>query len=719
MSALWSPYALDVGGQPYALSAPPALRAIGGQLTAVQAAMAQDAFARFCSAQRYSLVPNPSEISRLPDGTAYRIDVVGVQAIMQVWPAAAQGEEVRGAVYLGGFGPVTKFTFARKNGIVTYKTEDSSLPAHNRWYVYGLPPYGWGFPGHVNNLTVTGVFGDKDYYFYVGEVGIVNNKGTLRQVVGIGSGFGYPRLYQGLGYVLFRVTLDSITQDDGTVVFTAPEGASLTNVSIHPREAKVTFDVVPVRDYLDKTGFIALGYAEPSWNRGPGATATYLSTLRPVRLPTYPITKKELSLQPDGKWAESLSEVVPPAIDPADAPQGFDFKVTDYTLSRLYQVEGVVNIHRNESFTSISSDSGGPETGGTCFLEASYHYEIDNIAVKTFDSAGQVVTVSQGLERGIDFSAQVDLQFPDTFVSHAKTHSSTSVSREWYEIDGRRLYTTDAEVSWAMSSTGVPAASEEGATFAGYGAYEGSARLHVKCQRRNVLRYDPEMKFACYIEEQAFEYLWEPSASCAMLYGSGENMEPYPGVPLEGSDEMVPVPEPVLDLVMTLDGVEVLRERIGINSSYILRTDMIPVTSAYLQPQVDALPPEFITLEEYRRRIRILLCSNYQCEIHRAVVSQTSDTTIRENYIRMTPSLYSSDRFKQLDDYFLRQGAFQALPEMLRTAYIHDGATTAAVMTVWPDDSRISFEGSAYVVTKDGVTKHPLLPGQDQSLTGT
>lgn len=86
MSALWSPYAFDVGGQPYALSAPPALRAIGGQITAVQAAMAQDAFARFCNAQRYSLVPNPSEIGRLPDGTAYRIDVVGVQAIMQVWP---------------------------------------------------------------------------------------------------------------------------------------------------------------------------------------------------------------------------------------------------------------------------------------------------------------------------------------------------------------------------------------------------------------------------------------------------------------------------------------------------------------------------------------------------------------------------------------------------------------------------------------------------------
>ncbi|MFZ7321394.1 hypothetical protein ACLSZO_17455, partial [Comamonas jiangduensis] len=69
MSALWSPYAFDVGGQPYALSAPPALRAIGGQLTAVQAAMAQDVFVRFCNAQRYSLVPNPSEIGSLPDGT--------------------------------------------------------------------------------------------------------------------------------------------------------------------------------------------------------------------------------------------------------------------------------------------------------------------------------------------------------------------------------------------------------------------------------------------------------------------------------------------------------------------------------------------------------------------------------------------------------------------------------------------------------------------------
>ncbi|WP_284214915.1 hypothetical protein [Comamonas jiangduensis] len=98
MSALWSPYAFDVGGQPYALSAPPALRAIGGQLTAVQAAMAQDVFVRFCNAQRYSLVPNPSEIGSLPDGTAYRIDVVGVQAIMQVWPSPSVSEEQSGGI---------------------------------------------------------------------------------------------------------------------------------------------------------------------------------------------------------------------------------------------------------------------------------------------------------------------------------------------------------------------------------------------------------------------------------------------------------------------------------------------------------------------------------------------------------------------------------------------------------------------------------------------
>lgn len=98
MTGLWNPHSFDVGGQPYALSAPPALRAIGGQLTAAQAAMAQDAFVRFCAAQRYSLVPNPSESGRLPDGTAYRIDVVGVQAIMQVWPVGATSPSKSGIV---------------------------------------------------------------------------------------------------------------------------------------------------------------------------------------------------------------------------------------------------------------------------------------------------------------------------------------------------------------------------------------------------------------------------------------------------------------------------------------------------------------------------------------------------------------------------------------------------------------------------------------------
>lgn len=102
MTGLWNPHAFDVGGQPYALSAPPALRAIGGPLTAAQAAMAQDVFAQFCNAQRYSLVPNPSESGRLPDGTAYRIDVVGVQAIMQVWPVGpVQDQAVQSGILFG------------------------------------------------------------------------------------------------------------------------------------------------------------------------------------------------------------------------------------------------------------------------------------------------------------------------------------------------------------------------------------------------------------------------------------------------------------------------------------------------------------------------------------------------------------------------------------------------------------------------------------------
>lgn len=119
MSQLWSPFAYDVGGAPHAAAATPELRAYG-QLTAVQAAAAQDVFARFCQTARNSMVPNPTEWGNLPDGTPYRIDRIGVQTIMQVWPDAAPSEVIRSGFLLQHYGAVP----AKANYLLDVEVKD-------------------------------------------------------------------------------------------------------------------------------------------------------------------------------------------------------------------------------------------------------------------------------------------------------------------------------------------------------------------------------------------------------------------------------------------------------------------------------------------------------------------------------------------------------------------------------------------------------------------
>lgn len=103
--SLWNPYAFTPTGQPVAPVAPPALRVIDGQATAQQLAHAQDAFYRFCASTRLSAVPNPVETGRLPDGTQYRIVVVGPQTIMEIWPGKAAAPTRGGiVVFYAGVG---------------------------------------------------------------------------------------------------------------------------------------------------------------------------------------------------------------------------------------------------------------------------------------------------------------------------------------------------------------------------------------------------------------------------------------------------------------------------------------------------------------------------------------------------------------------------------------------------------------------------------------
>ena len=90
--SLWNPFAFTPTGQAMAPVAPPALRVIDGQATAQQLAHAQDAYYRFCASARLSAVPNPTEIGALPDGSRYRIVVVGSLATMEVWPVGSAAE---------------------------------------------------------------------------------------------------------------------------------------------------------------------------------------------------------------------------------------------------------------------------------------------------------------------------------------------------------------------------------------------------------------------------------------------------------------------------------------------------------------------------------------------------------------------------------------------------------------------------------------------------
>lgn len=87
MSGIWNPFAFGVTGQPVAPQTN-ALRVYGAEPSKEQLAMAQHAFAQFCSTSRLSAVPNPMEQGWLPDGSKYRTVTVGNMRVMEVWTEA-------------------------------------------------------------------------------------------------------------------------------------------------------------------------------------------------------------------------------------------------------------------------------------------------------------------------------------------------------------------------------------------------------------------------------------------------------------------------------------------------------------------------------------------------------------------------------------------------------------------------------------------------------
>lgn len=82
MSNIWNPHAFGVTGQPVGPQVN-TLRVYGAEPTKEQLAMAQQTFAKFCMTERLSFAPNQTQQGFLPDGSKYRIVVVGNTRIME------------------------------------------------------------------------------------------------------------------------------------------------------------------------------------------------------------------------------------------------------------------------------------------------------------------------------------------------------------------------------------------------------------------------------------------------------------------------------------------------------------------------------------------------------------------------------------------------------------------------------------------------------------
>ena len=89
MMKLPDPMAFDVLGRPVAPTAAPVLRIIGGEASEGQISAARYAFQRHLMHARLSVVPNPVEQGRLPDGAIYKIITVGSVRTMLIWPDSA------------------------------------------------------------------------------------------------------------------------------------------------------------------------------------------------------------------------------------------------------------------------------------------------------------------------------------------------------------------------------------------------------------------------------------------------------------------------------------------------------------------------------------------------------------------------------------------------------------------------------------------------------
>lgn len=130
--SIWNAYGFDLLGRPVDARAPDALRVVG-QASAPQLAMAQDAFASYCMRVRSSVVPNPTEIGRLPDGSPYRIVTVGNSTVMEIHPRTEEVDDdsIRGILATHTVGDVSRAWLITPGG--KFRAPD------NTWKIKQLP----------------------------------------------------------------------------------------------------------------------------------------------------------------------------------------------------------------------------------------------------------------------------------------------------------------------------------------------------------------------------------------------------------------------------------------------------------------------------------------------------------------------------------------------------------------------------------------------------
>lgn len=204
--SLWNPFALDVLGQPMAAVAPPALRVEGGQASPAQLAMAQQAFARFVSHARLSQAPNPTQIGKLADGTAYRIVSVAGQQIMQIWPA----QDSR--------------SIKVDSGIVFSRIQSGEIWLLINELVDGRPSANWVFRNIAKEYSAP----EKSNIFSM--------QGMTERAIAVPGGWGYSYTTQGLGRFGYLNVFNPLRTGEytGELMHVTPSGTAVfVNTSVY------------------------------------------------------------------------------------------------------------------------------------------------------------------------------------------------------------------------------------------------------------------------------------------------------------------------------------------------------------------------------------------------------------------------------------------------------------------------------------------------------